>query len=671
MNVHADLGDPLEAVDDGGLERDAFETRYDDHAYFDEAVRAKRLNLLFHLVPYSDVLLVTGEPGSGKTSILQRLLLGANDNWRICHFQASAEIDGARLLGILHKEFSLRPDGSGDDGQRLRLLRESLYSLRHSALIPVLVIDDAHQLTQSALTMLATLTEPWQSTDRLLSVVLFGEPEISKRLVAPGLEELRARVGHSFDIPPLSEEDTGKYILHRLRAAGIKGEGPFTDSVVRFIHVASRGLPGRINEFARVVLQNNEAKMTRADFPSSSGSRRGTYLKYGAAAVLVSLAVIGLLYQDRLAVLSRVFQDTESLPPEHRDAPGVASSPVVSPQDVMALPPAAGSPTAVAGLPDSGGGESAPASSETTVSGIAPATEGPSIAAAVSGQVSGGEAAEAPVSDAAATPAPGAPVEEPGVEERSPVEETIAVEASGAADEPSPAAESQVAGPRDEAWLLEQDPAAYTLQLLVATREQCLAYVKRFGLSDAAAIYPTRSSGQVWSSLVYGVFPTEVDAVDAGKAISEQDVKVTPWVRKLGVIQDRIRAFHATTAPAPVPAAPANIIGMTAPGEIPREDWLLGQPPGLYTLQLVSGKEANVMAYIKRHGLQDKVALYQPPDGPGRLTVTYGVYTNRTEATQAAEELATRLPDLKPWIRPLSEVHAVISRSGPAAVPAP
>ncbi|MGE3481985.1 MAG: AAA family ATPase [Gammaproteobacteria bacterium] len=661
MNVHMDLSDPLEAMDAGGPERDAFEPRYDDHAYFDEAVRAKRLNLLFHLVPYSDVLLVTGEPGSGKTSILQRLLLGANDNWRICHLQASAEIDGPRLLGILHKELSLRPDGSGDDEQRLRLLRESLYSLRHSALIPVLVIDDAHLLTQSALAMLATLTEPWQSADRLLSVVLFGEPEISKRLVAPGLEELRARVGHSFDIPPLSEEDTGKYIHHRLRAAGIKGEGPFTDSVVRFIHVASRGLPGRINEFARVVLQNNETKATRANTPSSPGSRRGTYLKYGAAAILVSLAVVGLLYQARLTELARVFQDTEALSPERGETPGVESSPVESRQTAMAPPPAVDSPAAVVQAPpDSGGGEAAPAVTEAT--DAAPETEVSSIATAVSGE--GG----APDSDAAAPPASGEP--EPDVEQ-TPAEETIAVEASDAADEPPVATESQAGGPRDEAWLLEQDPAAYTLQLLVASREQCLAYVKRYGLSDAAAVYSARSSGKVWSSLVYGVFATEEDAADAGKAISEQDVKASPWVRKLAVVQDRIRAFHAATAPAAIPAAPANIKGMAAPGGIPREDWLLGQPPGSYTLQLVSGKEANVMAYIKRHGLQDKVALYQPPDGPGRLTVTYGVYANRVDAVQAAEELATQLPDLEPWIRPLSEVHAVISRGGSAAIPTP
>ena len=310
MNAAARPPELFEPNDAGAPQRDPFQTRYDDACYFDEAVRAKRLNLLLHLIPYSDVLLVTGEPGSGKTFVLNRLLAGANHSWRICRVQATPEIDGERLIEILSREFSLRPDDSDDVEQRLRLLRESLHALRHSALIPVLVIDDAHLLTHAALVMLTALTEPWEAKDKLLSVVMFSEPEITKRLIAPGLEALRARVSHTFDIPPLSQEDTGRYIRHRLQAAGLAGAGPFTDAVIKFIHVASRGIPGRINEFARVVLNNSEQKLARAAPPVSLGSRARVYVKYGIAAALASAAAVGLLYQDRLMEMLGRRQDT-------------------------------------------------------------------------------------------------------------------------------------------------------------------------------------------------------------------------------------------------------------------------------------------------------------------------------------------------------------------------
>jgi septal ring-binding cell division protein DamX len=109
----------------------------------------------------------------------------------------------------------------------------------------------------------------------------------------------------------------------------------------------------------------------------------------------------------------------------------------------------------------------------------------------------------------------------------------------------------------------------------------------------------------------------------------------------------------------------------TPSGEIRREPWLLEQSPEAYTLQLFSGKEANVMAYLKRHALSDRVALYQPADGVGRLTVTYGIYPTRAEAMQAGQALGAQLPDIKPWVRPLREIQAVLSPAQGAVTPAP
>jgi septal ring-binding cell division protein DamX/type II secretory pathway predicted ATPase ExeA len=669
MNATVRLPDPFGTAAAVGQQRDPFEPRYDEACYFDEAVRAKRLNLLFHLIPYSDVLLVTGEAGSGKTAVLLRLLAGANDSWRICRLQATAEIDGAQLFDILTRDFSLRPDAGEDADQRLRRLRESLYSLRHSALVPVLVIDDAHLLTHSALAMLAALTEPWESKDKLLSVVMFAEPEISKRLIAPGLEGLRARINHTFDIPPLSEEDTGKYVRHRLQAVGVSDAGPFTDSVIKFIHVASRGFPGRINEFARVVLHNSEQKMARHAVPASLGSRTKVYFKYGIAAVLASAAAVGLLYQDRLLELVGRGQRPATAPAEGMPPAAVALAPTGDAASPSAeMPATAGAPlpmdtsaSSAQGLESTDQPESAPAmAGGTATSAEAEASVAPVVTEQAETAIPVEPASEVETAVVAPLPGPASGLPEAG--------QSLPDAAGLEAVMPAPTVTSSA--PRDDDWLLAQDPDAYTLQLLVANRAQCLAYMERHGLGDAAALYQTRTSGQVWYSLVYGVYATEVDAADAGKAISEQDVNAKPWVRKMAMVQSRIREFRTSNISTAPPTSAHNKGVPTPPGDIRRESWLLEQSPEVYTLQLFSGKEANVTAYLKRHSLSDQVALYQPTGGIGRLTVTYGIYSTRTEASQAAKDLATRLPDIKPWVRPLREIQAIITPAQGAVTPA-
>jgi type II secretory pathway predicted ATPase ExeA/septal ring-binding cell division protein DamX len=697
MSSAAYLPDPAEG--DSVPPGDPFQADCGAAFYFDEAVRAKRLNLLLHLVPYSDVLLVTGEAGSGKSCVLRRLLAGVPDSWRVCHLQATATLDDERLRELLRKEFSLRPDdGQGDGDQYLRLLRESLYALRHSALIPVLAVDDAHLLTQPALALLTALTEPWQGRDKLLSVVLFAEPSISKKLIAPGLETLRARISHTFDLPPLSEDDTGKYIQHRLSVAGVNvdGEGtPFTPSVIKFIHVASRGLPGRINEFARVVLQNSAQRADGVETSTSNGRGR-IYIKYGVAALLILSLAIGLvLYHDRLFGLVASLRPGTSSPPAATTPAAVQPSPPTGEDTAQSA--AIGGPTTaeapVAAMSDTSTIADEPAASSevsrqeteaspspppvTVIPPAPPVAAAPDNAAAMTA-AGPANAVSPPASAGGAQPTVATGQSAMVTEGEPSAGDSATVKSAPAAETAEP--------PRDDTWLLAQDPASYTLQLLVASRAQCLAYIERYGLGDAAAIFQTRSGGQPYFALVYGVYATEVDAADAGKALSDQDVKISPWVRRMGMIQARIQEFQSTAGSAAMAAtdeaannkaakavAVANINnkGVTAPGDLRHESWLLEQPPETYTLQLFTGQQANVLAYLKRHALADKVAVFHPADGSERLTVVYGIYPNASQALQAGKELAVQLPDVKPWARSLREIQAIITPQAPADNPPP
>lgn len=683
MNAVVHLPGHPEADGGLGLRHDPFRGQLDDTFYFDEAVREKRLNLLLHLAPYSDIVLVTGELGSGKTCMLQRLLARVGDSWRVCSLQATAEIGGERLLEILQKEFSLRPDDAQDHDQRVRLLRESLHALRHNALVPVLVIDDAHLLPHSALALIAALTEPWQAKDKVVSVVLFGDPDFDKKLVAPGLETLRSRINHTFDIPPLSEEETGRYIRRRMDAAGIRAGNPFTDSVIKFIHVASRGFPGRINEFARVVLQNSVQKGVQAGLPSSLVARHGAMLKYGVAAVLVALAAATLLYREQLFDRSTApmgeLTTPATAPGTSRPAPGGMPGTETDPMPLDSPPATAVDAPQSVDVAAAGEETAVPPEQDLTVSLAPPSDEAatPVPEGDVGGQAAG---VSSVLPDAETAPAEATPLADGAGEttEAAKAEEGTAAPVAGGvatdsgrvetpAADPAPAT---AASPYDEDWLLSQDPASYTLQLLVASRSQCQAYIDRLALGDAAALFQVRSAGQSFYTLVYGVFLTEADAIDAGKALSEQDVKAEPWVRRLSAVQDRIREFRAAEAP-PRRAAEEGT-GTAAPQEIRREPWLRGQSPDAYTLQLFAGKEANVLDYLGRHALKDKVALFQVDvGGDQRLAVAYGIYSSRSEALEAATGVAAQLPGVKPWARSLRDIQSVLSPQPGPDMPAP
>src|SRR5690606_31988159 len=129
---------------------DPFRKHCDEHSYFSDAAREKRLNLLLHLAPYSDLLLVTGEPGSGKSAFAGRFLAGAADTWRVLVVQGGPDTTDVVSLDYLAQERSVRRDEDADRGERLACLRRSLHALRRGALLPFLAIDDAHLLPPSA-----------------------------------------------------------------------------------------------------------------------------------------------------------------------------------------------------------------------------------------------------------------------------------------------------------------------------------------------------------------------------------------------------------------------------------------------------------------------------------------------------------------------------------------
>ncbi len=534
----------------GGARSDPFPAYCDEYGYYADAAREKRLNLLLHLAPYSDLLLVTGEEGSGKTTFIRRFLAAAGDGWRILTLQGNVALGDAGLLAALDRELSVRVDEDADRATRLAGLRRSLHMLRRGGLVPILLVDDAHLLPQSAFGLLAELAEPREDEgkERPLGIILAGEDEpLNTRLSAPGGEALRARVSHTFDLPPFSEADTASYIRHRLAAAGQSGAA-FTPAVYRFIHTASRGVPARINECARVVLDKQARQQAQPVVAvASTGVGVGALLRYGGAALVLALLAVALVYRAELAAL---------LPGERGPDVMSRSIPGSMPHSMQdTIVDRDGADDGEAGvlaaplLPASG--------AEPVADGILPAAI-PYImdAAAVDGEVveTVPERAAEPASEPAPEPESGpdsalAAADEPARKAAADSAPKTAAQADApAAAPPLPAVtadeERAPSALRRESWLMAQSPQAYTVQLLASDEARILAFIAEHGLQGDAAVFQARAGERPLYALSYGVYPNRAAAEQALGGETLRGIRgITPWVRSLKDIQAAIAAL--------------------------------------------------------------------------------------------------------------------------------
>jgi len=252
---------PLDQLEPGylaqyGLHKAPFAQEIDDKFLFIDADRSQRLNMLHHLTQYSDLLLiVTGEQGIGKTSLLHRFEIMADDDWQICNITANALMDSNQLIRNIINGFGFDTQYASSNNIQ-QLFIEDLSELKHSGTIPLLVIDDAHELPIDTLESIFQLADTELNDQRLLRVILFSDPSIDVTLKSSKISHLRERVTHSMEITPFNEEQTEQYIYHRLKVAGLKGDNPVDPKILRRIYRGSDGYPDQINKLTHIALQD-------------------------------------------------------------------------------------------------------------------------------------------------------------------------------------------------------------------------------------------------------------------------------------------------------------------------------------------------------------------------------------------------------------------------------
>jgi general secretion pathway protein A len=196
---------------------------------------------------------LTGEVGTGKTTLSRLLLEQIPDNTRIA-LVLNPRLSALELLETICEELHLDIEGRrGSTKALVDALNAYLLDAYAQGLRVVVVIDEAQNLPVDALEQVRLLTNLETDTQKLLQIVLLGQPELRDMLAREDLRQLAQRITARFHLMPLDARETSEYLRHRYRVAGGQ-RFPFSENALRKVHARSGGVPRLINVIAERAL---------------------------------------------------------------------------------------------------------------------------------------------------------------------------------------------------------------------------------------------------------------------------------------------------------------------------------------------------------------------------------------------------------------------------------
>jgi general secretion pathway protein A len=205
-------------------------------------------NLVYAVEQRRGFVLLSGEIGSGKTLVTHLLLEHLEDHAQIALIR-NTHLNSSQLIRLVCDEFSVQVHAQADKAAMLLSLNQFLIQQLAEDRLVVIIIDEAQNLSDKVLEELRMLSNLETSSDKLLQIVLVGQPELRDKVSQPHLEQLRQRIALSYHLEPLTLEEIAQYIQHRLKIAAGDGSAnvEFTPEAVAKIARFSRGTPRIIN----------------------------------------------------------------------------------------------------------------------------------------------------------------------------------------------------------------------------------------------------------------------------------------------------------------------------------------------------------------------------------------------------------------------------------------
>ena len=336
-----------------GLKHEPFSIAPDPrYLFMSERHREALAHLLYGLGGGGGFVLLTGEIGTGKTTVCRLFLEQIPANCNVAYI-FNPKLTVIELLQSICDEFHIAvalPDGAPTVKAYLDPLNEFLLAAHAAGRNNVLIIDEAQNLSAEVLEQLRLLTNLETRERKLLQIILIGQPELRAMLAQPELEQLAQRVIARYHLDALGQAETMHYVQHRLEVAGLARPLPFQQKALHRIYRLSRGVPRRINLLCdRALLGAFASGKGSVDRPIVDKAATEVFGPPAAAAsawrhpalhLAAGLAIGALLF----AAAGRLGDNDQAQPPRSNAKAAAATPLVVAKPPVQARPAASAVP---------------------------------------------------------------------------------------------------------------------------------------------------------------------------------------------------------------------------------------------------------------------------------------------------------------------------------------
>ncbi|MBL0122253.1 MAG: AAA family ATPase [Betaproteobacteria bacterium] len=523
-----------------GLNEAPFKITPHTEFFFAGANRGETLEALIYAITSGEGMVkVTGEVGAGKTMLCRVLMERLPDSVETIYL-AVPSLAPDEMLATIADDLGVDVHG-GNTTKLIRALQERLIATHAQGKQVVALIDEAHAMPLETLEEIRLLSNLETSHDKLMQIVLFGQPELDQHLMLPNMRQLKERITHSFNLLPLPARDIKDYLNFRLRAAGYKGPDLFSPDALKLIAEASEGLTRRINIYADKTLLAAYAANTHTITPDHvraaisdtqivlPGAKNDRSRWFAVAASLLVGSAIGFMAGRMTAtggagtVAPPTTMVTTPIATRAPEVPAAGSAAVVGTSTNVAPAAQTGPDVAVAPIVETPGSTR---NTNTATTPDAKTKDADAPAAIVLAAVSRPDVTQST-----------APVNLAPASNRAPPE----------ADKTSSSDWLDARMDADVLRLAELPADRHSIQLMTAHPQEKSAIENFLRAAsqelnpDRIMVYPAGTSENLRVSVLYGSFVKRAEATDEMLKLSARLAKFRPYVRSVGAIREDLR----------------------------------------------------------------------------------------------------------------------------------